>query len=73
MAGLRGKYRATNTSQAKVQHRLDSPAPDFPDFMFRLIEAYRSNKISFSQLNMNSKILMGAGSETTATLLSGKL
>jgi len=55
-----------------VQHRLDSPAPDFPDFMFKLIEAHHKGNLSLNQLQMNSKILMAAGSETTATLLSGE-
>lgn len=54
-----------------MQQRLGSPDPDFPDFMFRLIEAYKEKKMSMFQLNMNAMILMGAGSETTATLLAG--
>ncbi|KAJ5638396.1 hypothetical protein N7490_008275 [Penicillium lividum] len=58
-------------SLAKVNHRLNSHDPDFPDFMFKLIEAHRSGMMSMTQLNMNAKILMAAGSETTATLLSG--
>lgn len=43
-----------------------------PDFMEKLIDVYRAGKLTFNQLDGNSRIIMGAGSETTATLLSGK-
>lgn len=41
--------------------------------MNKLIAAYNSGKMSFGQLEGNSQILIAAGSETTATHLSGKL
>jgi len=39
--------------------------------MEKLVEAYRSQKLTFNQLNGNAKILMGGGSETAATWLAG--
>ncbi|OAL47372.1 averantin oxidoreductase [Pyrenochaeta sp. DS3sAY3a] len=62
---------ATQKLELELSMRLNSSDPDFPDFMFKLIEAHRSGKMSLNQLNTNAKILMAAGSETTATLLSG--
>lgn len=40
--------------------------------MEKLIETQQSGKISFDQLVGNAEVLLGAGSETTATLLSGR-
>ncbi|GJC84301.1 cytochrome P450 monooxygenase aclL [Colletotrichum liriopes] len=54
----------------KVKHRLQTEAT-VPDFMEKLILAYNSGKMSYEQLEGNSQILIAAGSETTATLLSG--
>ncbi|KAL2289434.1 hypothetical protein FJTKL_01724 [Diaporthe vaccinii] len=54
----------------KVEHRLQTEST-VPDFMDKLITAYNSGKMSFKQLSGNSQILIGAGSETTATLMSG--
>ncbi|KXH65967.1 averantin oxidoreductase [Colletotrichum salicis] len=54
----------------KVQHRLQTEAT-VPDFMEKMISAYNSGKMTYKQLEGNSQILIGAGSETTATLLSG--
>ncbi|KAL1846859.1 hypothetical protein Daus18300_014117 [Diaporthe australafricana] len=56
----------------KVKHRLQTEST-VPDFMDKLITAYNSGKMSFEQLSGNSQILIAAGSETTATLLSEKL
>jgi len=39
--------------------------------MEKLVDAYRNEKMTFNQLNRNALILMGAGSETTATWLTG--
>jgi cytochrome P450 len=39
--------------------------------MEKLVDAYWSQKMTYNQLNVNAKILLGAGSETTATWLSG--
>ncbi|KAI1077187.1 cytochrome P450 [Whalleya microplaca] len=55
---------------AKTKHRLETKST-IPDFMDKLIDTYESGKISFEQLTSNASILIGAGSETTATLLSG--
>lgn len=57
--------------QAKVEHRLGIQT-DIPDFMGKLIDAYEASKMSLHQLEQNARILMGAGSETTATALSRK-
>ncbi|OTA99206.1 hypothetical protein M426DRAFT_325350 [Hypoxylon sp. CI-4A] len=54
----------------KIKHRLEYNS-DIPDFMDKLIEAYNSGKMDFGQLTGNASVLIGAGSETTATLLSG--
>ncbi|KAK1511383.1 averantin oxidoreductase [Colletotrichum abscissum] len=60
-----------NTLQKeKVNHRLKTQPP-VPDFMEKMIAAHESGKMSYHQLEENSQILIGAGSETTATLLSG--
>jgi cytochrome P450 len=56
--------------QEKIDHRLKNHPP-VPDFMDKLVEAYNSGKMSPKQLEGNAQILIGAGSETTATLLSG--
>ncbi|KAJ1323299.1 aspirochlorine biosynthesis cytochrome P450 monooxygenase [Microdochium nivale] len=54
----------------KVKARLENKPP-VPDFMEKLIEAYKKQAMSFNQLKQNSSILIGAGSETTAAALSG--
>lgn len=41
--------------------------------MDKLIEAQQSGKITFDQLVGNAEVLLGAGSDTTVTLLSGKI
>lgn len=41
--------------------------------MDKMIAAYNSGKMSFGQLEGNSQILIAAGSETTATHMSGML
>ncbi|KAI1102409.1 cytochrome P450 [Jackrogersella minutella] len=62
---------------AKVKHRVgyESDVPDHlvtvPDFMDKLIEAYKLGKMPFGQLEGNASVLIGASSETTATFLSG--
>ncbi|KAL7625624.1 hypothetical protein AAE478_004844 [Parahypoxylon ruwenzoriense] len=54
----------------KIKHRLECQS-DVPDFMDKLIDAYNSGKMTFNQLTGNAALLIGAGSETTATLMSG--
>lgn len=54
-----------------MKHRLQTEST-VPDFMDKLITSYNSGKMSFEQLSGNSQILIAAGSETTATLLSGQ-
>ncbi|CAH0057175.1 unnamed protein product [Clonostachys solani] len=57
-------------SNAKVNYRMENPPP-IPDFMAKLVEAHREGQMTFNQLVGNSDVLLGAGSETTATALSG--
>ncbi|KAI1424161.1 averantin oxidoreductase [Xylaria sp. FL1777] len=54
----------------KIRHRLKNNPP-VPDFMDKLVEAFNTGKISAEQLEGNGEILIAAGSETTATLLTG--
>ncbi|KAK9780326.1 hypothetical protein SCAR479_02963 [Seiridium cardinale] len=68
---VRSKVKSQwDLSQAKVNSRMETPSR-VPDFMEKLIEAYHNGKLSANQLNGNAQLLIGAGSETTATLLSG--
>ncbi|KAI0551013.1 averantin oxidoreductase [Xylaria curta] len=57
-------------NKEKVDHRLKNHPP-VPDFMDKLVEAFNSGKMSPQQLEGNAQVLLLAGSETTATLLSG--
>lgn len=57
--------------QAKVNNRLENKPP-VPDFMGRLIDVYHKKEMSFHQLKQNSRLILFAGSETTATALNGK-
>ncbi|KAI0099754.1 averantin oxidoreductase [Nemania sp. FL0031] len=54
----------------KIRHRLQNN-PQVPDFMDSLVEAFNSGKMSAQQLEGNAGFIISAGSETTATLLSG--
>ncbi|KAK6952190.1 hypothetical protein Daesc_006723 [Daldinia eschscholtzii] len=54
----------------KTNYRLEHESP-VPDFMDKLIEAHKTGKMSRGQLVGNASVLIKAGSETTATLLSG--
>ena len=58
--------------QEKIRHRLKHKS-EVPDFMDKLIAAYDDKTISYNQLKGNASILIAAGSETTATLLSGRI
>ncbi|RYC65673.1 hypothetical protein CHU98_g552 [Xylaria longipes] len=57
-------------NEEKIGYRLNNDRL-VPDFMDKLVEAFKSDKMSLQQLDGNAQILMLAGSETTATLLSG--
>ncbi|KAH8664178.1 putative P450 monooxygenase [Xylariales sp. PMI_506] len=57
-------------STAKVSHRLQIDS-NVPDFLGKLVDGYRAGKMPLELLNGNAKLLILAGSETTATLLSG--
>ncbi|KAI0964944.1 averantin oxidoreductase [Xylaria arbuscula] len=57
-------------NKEKISHRLKNNPP-VPDFMDKLMDAYNSGKLSGEQLEGNAQVLIAAGSETTATLLSG--
>ncbi|KAI1171705.1 averantin oxidoreductase [Nemania sp. FL0916] len=54
----------------KTNHRLKNE-PLVPDFMDNLVHSYNAGKMSQGQLEGNAQLLVIAGSETTATLLSG--
>ncbi|KAI0119131.1 cytochrome P450 [Daldinia grandis] len=54
----------------KTNHRLEHKS-SVPDFMDKLIDAYKSGKMTRGQLTGNANLLISAGSETTATLLAG--
>lgn len=55
-----------------VNHRLEIQ-PTVPDFMDKMIAAYKSGKMSYDQLEGNSQLLIAGGSETTSTHLAGEL
>ncbi|KAJ0373804.1 hypothetical protein COL26b_008003 [Colletotrichum chrysophilum] len=56
-------------SDAKTLTRLQEPT--VPDFMDKMIAAYKSGKMSYDQLEGNSQLLIAGGSETTSTHLAG--
>ncbi|KAF3018527.1 hypothetical protein E8E14_011795 [Neopestalotiopsis sp. 37M] len=58
-------------SDAATLNQLNTYESTVPDFMGKLIDAYKDGKMSFEQLTGNASILIAAGSETTATALSG--
>ncbi|KAI0379847.1 cytochrome P450 [Hypomontagnella monticulosa] len=57
-------------NEEKIKYRLETEST-IPDFMDKLIDSYKSGKMTFEQLIGNAGVLIGAGSETTATLLAG--
>ncbi|KAI0174917.1 averantin oxidoreductase [Pestalotiopsis sp. NC0098] len=57
-------------NKEKTSHRIKHESP-VPDFMDKLIDAYKGGKMSFEQLTGNASVLIVAGSETTATALAG--
>ncbi|KAL8300324.1 hypothetical protein RB593_009936 [Gaeumannomyces tritici] len=70
-AKLREDRRRAGVLQAeKLKYRL-SMQPKIPDFTEKMVEAYNQGKMSFNQLEGNSTLLIGAGSETTAAALAG--
>ena len=58
-------------SQEKVQKRLDRGAIDHPDFMSYVLKYNDERGMSRDEIDSTFSILALAGSETTATLLSG--
>ncbi|KAK5625774.1 hypothetical protein RRF57_001492 [Xylaria bambusicola] len=62
--------RLLSNEKEKTKHRLENN-PSVPDFMDNLVDAYQSGKLSAESLKENTQILIGAGSETTATCLAG--
>ncbi|KAJ0308585.1 hypothetical protein Brms1b_009463 [Colletotrichum noveboracense] len=72
LAGHRdgGCKRLRKVQQEKVNHRLEIQ-PTVPDFMDKMIAAYKSGKMSYDQLEGNSQLLIAGGSETTSTHLAG--
>ncbi|KAI5919545.1 averantin oxidoreductase [Camillea tinctor] len=57
-------------NKEKTKYRIECES-QVPDFMDKLIDAYKSGKMTFGQIMGNGQLLIAAGSETTATLLSG--
>ena len=66
------KDRTTNNNLArdKLMRRLQR-SPDYTDFMTHLIAAHEKGALDIAELDVNARLLVIAGSETTATLLSG--
>ncbi|KAI8315123.1 Averantin hydroxylase [Colletotrichum sp. SAR11_59] len=60
----------TRLQEEMVNHRLEIQ-PTVPDFMDKMIAAYKSGKMSYDQLEGNSQLLIAGGSETTSTHLAG--
>ncbi|KAJ3564471.1 hypothetical protein NPX13_g7829 [Xylaria arbuscula] len=58
-------------NEEKTNHRIEN-SPPVPDFMDKLVDAYKSGKLSDESLKENTQVLVAAGSETTATSLAGK-
>lgn len=58
-------------SQDKIQRRLDKGAIDHPDFMSYVLKYNDERGMSRGEIDSTFSILALAGSETTATLLSG--
>lgn len=54
----------------KVARRRER-TPSYTDFMTHLIQAEQKGQLEIQDLNVNAMIIIAAGSETTATLLSG--
>ncbi|OJD30274.1 cytochrome p450 [Diplodia corticola] len=61
-------YRMTDELALR---RANGPEPEYTDFMTHLLAATKSNKITMPDVLAQTPILVIAGSETTATLLSG--
>ncbi|KAH6988304.1 benzoate 4-monooxygenase cytochrome P450, partial [Ilyonectria sp. MPI-CAGE-AT-0026] len=60
----------TSVTRSKIQHRLQLDNTT-ADLAFKLIDAYKANKMTLEQLESNAYTLIMGGSETTATLLCG--
>ncbi|KAF9890508.1 hypothetical protein FE257_005913 [Aspergillus nanangensis] len=58
-------------TQEKVQSRIDKGDNERPDFLSNVLKQPREKGMSEDELVSNSYVLIIAGSETTATLLSG--
>ncbi|KAI1383436.1 cytochrome P450 ClCP1 [Hypoxylon trugodes] len=58
--------------RAKLQQRIESGV-ERPDFIEGLIKQKEAGQLSFMQIATNASTLIVAGSETTATLLSGAM
>ncbi|KAJ4145123.1 hypothetical protein LMH87_003982 [Akanthomyces muscarius] len=73
--GLLSKFaKNKELSTAKVQKRLDSGS-NRPDFIGKITEGSRSKRteMTFEELASNASVLIVAGSETSATLLSAAI
>jgi len=64
------KKHSQQMIREKVLRRKDR-SPEYTDFLTHLIQAEDKGQLDFEDLLANAEILVIAGSETTATLLSG--
>lgn len=69
-----GGARRQNFDQCveKARVRMDSMDMEKPDFMSYILRANEQKSLTSSEITANSALLLDAGSETTASLLSGK-
>lgn len=58
-------------STDRVDKRMDNPNVEHPDFWALVLRAKEDRALSRAEMHVNSNLLMVAGTETTATLLSG--
>ncbi|RFU29708.1 hypothetical protein B7463_g6647, partial [Scytalidium lignicola] len=69
---VRGQDGHRKLTKEKVTHRVNNNRPR-PDFMEHILRQPSGQGLTFDEMLSNSATLIQAGSETTATLLSGAL
>jgi cytochrome P450 len=69
---VRGQHAHRKLTKEKVTRRMKNNAPR-PDFMEHILRQPDGRGFTFGEMLSNSATLIQAGSETTATLLSGSL
>ncbi|KAF1916179.1 cytochrome P450 [Ampelomyces quisqualis] len=73
LAAQRSEHKAFAVDRAQRRTRLGAEGTGQKDFMWHIMKHNESGKNGMSprEIEMNSEVLIGAGSETTATCLSG--